>query len=337
MSEPVLTDDEKSALLEGVSSGAVEVHGNGGPQYASVRPYDVDVRSRMVTNSYPRLQALDQRFAEHLAAAVELLLQCEAEVTATGLEVRTWRECRARLSEPAMHFLVSAAPLTGNALVVLGSELVSQLVEAFFGSEPGSGYNGSGAFTPGERSVANRFCDAALASLRDIWRPLIELSPERAGSDVPPDLLDIARDAEPVVISGFELAVAGQGAGFHIFWPRETLAPLLPAFEGAVRERDPAADARWAQSIRQRLATVPIAITTCIGAASHRVGALTALAAGDVLRIADPRAAVVFAAGVPVIEGRFGVFEGRNAVEASAWLARDDDSSKPREESNNGK
>ena len=100
MSEPVLTDDEKNALLEGVSSGTVEVHGRAGAQYASVRPYDVDAQSRMVTNSYPRLQALDQRFAEHLAAAVEGLLHCEAAISATGLEVRMWRECRAQLAEP---------------------------------------------------------------------------------------------------------------------------------------------------------------------------------------------------------------------------------------------
>ena len=336
MSDPVLTDDEKNALLDGVSSGAVEVHGNGGPQYASVRPYDVDARSRMVTDSYPRLQTLDQRLAEHLAAAVEALLQCEAQVAATGLEVRAWRECRAQLSQPAMHFLVSAAPLTGNALVAMSSELVSLLVESFFGSEPGRGYNGARAFTPGERSVATRFCDAALASLRETWQPLIELSPERARTDVPADMLDIARDGEPVVVSGFELTVAGQSAGFHVSWPREMLAPLLPAFEGATRERDPGADARWAKNIRQRLATVPVAITTCIGAASHRVGALTALAAGDVLHIADPRAAVVFAGDVPVIRGRFGVIEGRSAVEATAWLDFDRDSSKPLEEIKNG-
>lgn len=338
MSEPVLTDDEKSALLDGVSSGAVEVHGCGGPQYASVRPYDIDARARVVTNSYPRLQALDQRFAAHLAAVVEGLLQCEVTISATGLEVQAWRECRAHYSGPAIHFLVAAPPLTGNALVILSSGLVGQLVEAFFGSsigsEIGTAYNGGGAFTPGERSVATRFCDAVLASLREVWRPLIELSPERAGDDVPLDVIDLVRDSEPVIASGFELGVAGLNAGFHLLWPRQTIAPLLPALEGAMRERDPAADARWAQSIRRRLAEVPMAVTTCVGTASHRVGALTALAAGDVLDIANPRAAVVFAGDVPVIKGRFGVIEGRNAVEATAWLDRH--VSTPDEDSKNG-
>lgn len=335
-SDPVLTDDEKNALLDGVSSGAVEVHGSGGPQYASVRPYEVDARARMVTDSYPRLQALDQRFAEHLAAAVEGLLQCEAGISATGLEVRAWRECRAQLTQPAMRFLVNVPPLTGSALVVLSPELVGHLVEAFFGSELGTGYNGAGAFTPGERSVATRFCDTVLASLRDVWRPLIELSPERAATDVPLDLVDLVRDAEPVVVSGFEITLAAHHAPFHVLWPRDTIAPLLPAFEGAARERDAAADARWATSIRQRLAAAPIAITTCIGTASHRVGTLTELAAGDVLNIADPRAAIVFAGDVPVIEGRFGVLEGRNAVEATAWLDRADHSPKTLEESKHG-
>lgn len=337
MSEPVLTEDEKSALLDGVSSGTVEVHASSGSQYASVRRYDVHARARMVTNSFPRLQELDQRFAAHLAAAVEGLFQCEAGISATGLEVRTWRECRTRFSAPAMHFLVAAPPLTGNALVAVSPELVGQLVEAFFGSETGSDYRIGGAFTPGERSIAARFCDALLEALRETWGPLVELSPERKGTDVSLSVMDVLRDAEPVVISGFELVFANLHAGFHILWPRQTIAPLLPAFEGARRERDPAADAKWAQSIRQRLAEAPIAVTACVGAASHRVRALATLSAGDVLDIANPRAAIVFAGDLPVIKGRFGVIEGRNAVEATAWIDRDGDSPKPSEESKDGK
>ena len=53
MTDPVLTDDEKGALLEGMSSGEVEVHSNRGPTYASVTDFEIGPRSRITTNSYP--------------------------------------------------------------------------------------------------------------------------------------------------------------------------------------------------------------------------------------------------------------------------------------------
>ena len=50
------------------------------------------------------------------------------------------------------------------------------------------------------------------------------------------------------------------------------------------------------------------------------LGDLVNLTPGDVIGIDTPRVATVFAHGVPLIEGRFGVQAGRNAVEAVAWL-----------------
>ena len=41
MTDPVLTDDEKDALLEGMSTGEVEVHSNAGPAYAEVKPFEI--------------------------------------------------------------------------------------------------------------------------------------------------------------------------------------------------------------------------------------------------------------------------------------------------------
>jgi flagellar motor switch protein FliM len=98
------------------------------------------------------------------------------------------------------------------------------------------------------------------------------------------------------------------------------VAPLLPAFDGQKRDRDLATDARWEKAIRRRLADTPVKVTTRVGQARLPLAEVVALAPGDVIPIGSPRFATVLANGVPLIRGRFGIFDGRNAVEADEWL-----------------
>lgn len=321
MTEQVLTDDEKNALLDGVSSGAVQVQSSGGPQYASVRPFDLSPRSRIVANSYPRLQTVNQLFAERLAGHAEALLQHDLDVSPTGIDVRPWSKYSQQWVEPCVAVVFTAAPLTGHALIVLQADLVGHLVESFFGSEVGIGTaTGGSSFTRGELSVSNLFCDVVLSAMRDAWQPLMQFTPARVNTEINLDRVDIARDSDPVIGSGFELSFADHHGVFHVLWPRDTVALLLPSFDGRKGDRDAAEDARWEKAIRTRLADAPMRITTCVGHARHALGNLVALSPGDVIPIESPRFATILAGALPIISGRFGVYEGRNAVEAAAWL-----------------
>jgi len=323
VADQVLTEDEKNALLDGVTSGAVRVQANGGPTYASVRPFDI--RARIVSNSFPRLQTINQRFAEQLSRQAEKLLQCDVEVRPLELNLRA-SSGSPSLSGSGVAVVFQAAPLTGSALILLRPELVGHLVEAFFGG-PGNvaSGTGSGSFSAGELSVSNLFANLVLATVQDAWQPLVAFSPTRTSTETSLDHIELPGDCDSIIDASFELALTADQADhrgqFHILWPRDMVEPLLPAFEGRKRERDSAADAQWVKQMRRRLAEVPMKVSTRVGHASLALGDVIALAPGDVISIGSPKRATVLANGVPIINGRFGVFDGRNAVEAGEWLS----------------
>lgn len=320
MTEQVLTDEEKSALLDGVSSGAVAIHGDGVTQYASVRPFEIGPRGRIVTDSYPRLQALDQQLAARLQKLLEGLLRRGLDVATTGIEVLPWSACLA-LPGRTYAAVITASPLSGNGILVLQAELIGHLVDAFFGGEVRGGHAAdAGAFTAGEATVANRFCRLLLDALREVWQPLMTIAPEQAATGVDLDLVDVAGANDPVIASAFEVAFADHRGAFQLLWPRETLTPLLPALSGGKRERNPVGDARWEQSIRARLADVPVRIDGCVGDMRSTVGEVAALKAGDVIGIGSPRRATLRVDRAALLEGRFGLCEERNAIEATRWL-----------------
>lgn len=321
MSDPVLTDDERDALLDGMSSGEVEVHSNKGPTYASVLPFEIGPRSRINTNSYPRLQSLNRQFASRMSKQVELLLNADATVTFLTIETFTYSDFSERDSALSLIVEFLPKPLDGSALINLDSATVENLVETFYGGLGNdSARHEPEFFTPGEISVAALFTEAALTVINEVWQPLAKVAAELAGTHLSTGVIDAIDGSDAVIVCEFELDVADKKRAFHALWPVRTVASLLPVFEGQKRDRDAAEDARWERSLRSRVTDSVVRVSSDVGHTQKTLGEIADLAPGDVISISNPQKGTVSASNVPILTGRFGVHDGRHAIETSRWL-----------------
>lgn len=327
MTDPVLTDDEKNALLDGVSSGAVEVHSAEGPQYATVNEFVIGPRARLKSNSFPRLDNMNQQLASRLADDCSALLQAEVEITSGAIRQQVFADFCELWPSRCVVAGFTAAPLPGQALIAIDSVLIAPLVEAFFGGNcPEASAHTESAHSPGAMSIVQLFVAEALAAVRDVWAPLKELAPERVTTQVGLDLIETIGEGDNVIVCEFEVIFAGeseQRGAFSIVWPQATVAPLRAALEGKPRDRNAAEDARWGKALKKRTADVVVDLSSNVGQARMTLGQLIDLKPGDVIGIDTPRVATVMAHGVALLEGRFGVQAGRNAVEAVGWLEPD--------------
>lgn len=321
MSEQVLTDEEKSALLEGVASGAVEVHTAAGQKYADVRPFEIPAGSRIRSRGYPQLQALNQQVAEKLARKVETSLHCEVATRAEPATVTTFGRFTQCVGDPPAVIAFGAAPLDGRALVVIDAATIGRLVEGFFGGGNAPSSSSVVAFTPGEISVCRLFGNAVLTAVREVWNSVTTLAPEATPPVIGLDLVDAIEERDSVIATRFEIGFAEGNGSFSLVWPLDMVASLIPVFEGRKRERDTAAEARWQQAIRARLPDAVMNLTATVGHVEKQLGELTGLKPGDVIGIDNPRAAWLEAGNRAVLGGRFGVHAGRNAIEIAGWIA----------------
>jgi flagellar motor switch protein FliM len=321
MTDPVLTDDEKGALLEGISNGEVEVHSNKGPTYAEVTPFVIGPRSRLSTNSYPRLQCLNRQFAVRMSKQVELLLNVEATVTFVGNEVCTYSDACERSERLSLVVEFSPKPLDGSALVSLSATTIGNLVETFYGGHGNDPARQEAEFfTPGEVSVAALFGEAVVAVISEVWTPLAKFTPEMVGTHLSSAVIDVVDAGDSVISCEFELEFSDKQQAFHVLWPVSTIASLLPVFEGQKRDRDPAEDSRWAQALRSRVIDSVIRISSNVGKTRMTLGEVADLAPGDVIDIDNPEQGTVSARNVPILAGRFGIHEGHYAIETVQWL-----------------
>ncbi len=320
MNDQVLSEDEVGALLEGVESGEVEVHSASGPHLASVKPFELPSRSRLASKRYPRLEQLNERLAECLVYRLEHALQCSVGSSFRETVSMSLESLPERTQHPIVAVQFSAAPLKGDGAVLLEAELVSQLVERYFGSETDGAGTKDGRFTPGEIRVGETFCRLILDTLKGVWQPLLALEPTLVKTESGLALLDIAADSAMVLKSSFDFSFAERDSAVHLILPHTMLEEHLQYFKGVDRTVDPARDQAWSEAIKATLTDIGVGLTATVGNVEMSLRELVRLAPGDVIPIDDPKIATIQAQGVPLIRARFGVHAGRNAVEAKRWL-----------------
>lgn len=324
MTDKVLTDDEKDALLEGVATGEVEVQSNAGPLYAEVKPFEIAERSRLVSNSFPHLQRLNHRVALRCSKLIEQLVSAETEITPSGVESCAYGEFTERGSGLSLLVEFSAQPLEGKAFVALPADLVGHLVEAFYGGfENESTPQLSEFFTRGEISVAALFGNDVINTLAEVWRPVMATEHQRIATHLNTDIIEGLEASDRIICASFDISFLKMQQTFQVVWPMSMLVPLLPVFEGQKRERDPVQDALWERSLRSRLTESVVGISSRVGNAEMTLGQVAELAPGDVINIDNPNVSTIFVNQVPVIKGRFGVHDGKYAVETTDWLGPD--------------
>jgi len=325
--DPVLTHDEKDALLDGMSSGEVEVHSSDGPAYASVTAFEVSPRSHIVTNSYPRLQSLNRQFAARIGKQIEVLLNVESTVTFNHIKTTGFSEFYEQCDGLSLLVEFAPKPLKGSALISLDSALVGVLVETFYGGNGNEPLRRDvDFFTPGEINVASLFCRALIGVTAEVWRPMDDFAPELIGSHLSSGVIDCVDGGDSVITAEYELTVGDKTQSFHFVWPMATVASLLPVFDGQKRERDATEDARWERSIRSRVVDSIVNISSNVGKTRTTLGTVSDWAPGEIFMIGNPQNSTVFAGEIPILEGRFGVHDGRHAIEATQWLNPEDGS-----------
>ena len=319
MSDPVITDEEKDALLDGVETGEVEVQADGEQSYASVRDFEFPERSRIVSNSFPRLAILNDQLAIKGSRNFEKLLNAPVVLRSTGIDFMPFSAFHYRTRPAILEFTL--APLDGPALLVIGAPVLARLVETFFGGSADNPLRiADDGFTPGELTVATLFGREFAKTLETAWQSFYEVDAEIVGVRQESDVVEILEPNEHVLICHFDIECMGDPEQFQVVLPTGMLTPILPALEGQKRDRNPDDDIRWERSLRGTVTESVVHVTSTVGEARLTLRDIVDLKPGDVIGIDDPRNGRLLAAGTPVIAGRFGVHDGCYAMETTHWL-----------------
>lgn len=321
MAEKVLSDGEMDALMEGVSSGQVEVQTGAGVVRADVRTFEIHPKSHLKVGSFPELQRINDALAEHLQKFFRDQLNWEVNCDLKSQSRTRLGDVKERFPGLVVGSVFLMPPLDGPGLLVIDGKTLGALVEKFFGSPTVAERAGPvERFSGGELRIAQRFTDEVLLGLKIAWESLLAVEPESVQLEQSLGRIKMGGDKDLAVLSEFQIDAGEVSSAISIVLPLSTLGDVCDALEGADRPGNAEQDAHWADTFRAHLAEMQIPLTATTATFSVNLGTVADLKPGDVLPIARPTLVSLSSGSVQLLHGDFGTHQEKNCVRSRGWI-----------------
>jgi flagellar motor switch protein FliM len=321
MSE-TLSQDEVSALLRGLADGDVPAEETT-PAPGTTRDYDLFGEERIVARRFQALDLVRERLVRRLKVSLSGVLGTPPEVEAKPLEMLKFATFRNRLETPANLHLFTMAPLRGQALVVVSSNLAYGLVDKVFG--------GLGRVPTGgprrecsaiEMQTVQKVVTQALVDFSEALAPLHPISCAFARSETNPISIAICAPTDQVLVLPFAIDLGSGPTTLGLGIPFAMLEPIRAKLgEPEAAERGP--DATWLGALQAAVEATEVNMSVELGTAELTTREVLRLKVGDLIAIEtrpdDPLGVSV--EGIRLLTGVPGVSRGNNAVRVIAKAA----------------
>jgi flagellar motor switch protein FliM len=324
MSSEFLSQEEVDALLKGATG---DDDAAPDPRDASgTRPYNLATQERIVRGRMPTLEIINDRFARLLRIGLFNFMRRSPEVSIQPVKVIKYSEFLRNLVVPTNLNVLQAKPLRGSALLVIEPTLVFLVVDTLFGGDGRFHTRVEGRdFTATEQRIIQRMLEVMLADYHKSWSSVYALQFEYVRSEMQTQFVNIATPTEVVVVSTFELDLGTARGAFHICIPYAVLEPIRDLIYSPMRGDQTEPDRRWLRMLTRQVEKAEVELVAPLGSSQVKVKDLIDMKAGDVLPldIADTITAAVD--GVPVMECKYGVLNGRYALRVEKMIVPDAD------------
>jgi len=317
-----LSQDEVSALLRGLADGDVPAEETA-PEPGTTRDYDLLGEERIVARRFQALELVRERFVRRVKVSLASVLGAPPEVEAKPLEMLKFATFRNRLETPANLHLFTMAPLRGQALVVVSSNLAYGLVDKVFGGLgriPTSGPRRECSAI--EMQTVQRVVVQTLADFTDALAPLHPIGCTFTRSETNPISVAICPPTDQVLMLPFACDLGSGSTMLTLAIPFAMLEPIRAKLgEPEAAERGP--DATWMAALRDAIQATEVTMSVELGTVEITAREFLKLKAGDLLAIetrADEPLGVSIE-GIPLMTGMPGVSRGNNAVRVIAKAA----------------
>lgn len=304
----ILSSEEAAALREPLPAGAATgVAGH-------IRDLLPDEWERIAANQQPALESLAERMAGLFGTSLRRYFRQPVEITAAMPNAMKWGQMLRTLPVPCCLGPLDIKPLNLKGSFALDGQLVFSLVDAFFG---GNGQDSRPAecvdFTQMELRLVRRLATTLSQDLKEAWRPFIDLDFTPGEPEVNPLFAGIAASADMVSAWTFQINVGQQQLTLGMVLPTRIVDTVRSLADGN-RAAGSSDNARWRTRLKSDVEGAQVRLRAVLARTDISLRELGSARPGDIIPIEIPASVVLYAGDQALMEGTFGVHQGRNAV-----------------------
>ena len=282
----VLSQNEIDSLLAALSSGELDVEDMQEKDEKQVKNYDFSRPAKFSKEHLRTLGMIFEHYGRLLSTNLPVYLRKNIQVEVMNSEAVTYSEFSHALSNPVLLGIVNFAPMPGNIIVELASNLGYAMVDRMLGGT-GVPLERTRDFSEIELLIIERIMNVCINLLREPWENVVDIHPRLERIETNSQFAQIISPSEMIAIITINLKIGEVEGLMNVCLPYMTLEDIMDKLNtkywySTMQERD---EKEYTTAIEAMIAKAPMPVKAVLGNSSISVNDFINLQVGDIIRL----------------------------------------------------
>ena len=282
----VLSQSEIDNLLNALSSGELDVEEIKDNNEKQVKDYDFARPSKFSKEHLRTLQIIFEHYGRLLTTNLPVYLRKSVQVEVMNSEAVTYSEFSNALSNPVLLGIVNFAPLHGNIIIEMASNLGYAIVDRMLGGR-GDALEKTRDFSEIELLIIERILVVCVNLLVEPWENVVEIHPHLERIETNSQYAQIISPSEMIAIITMNIKIGGVEGLMNICLPYITVEDVIDKLNtrywyANIQSHD---ETDYADAIESIINKAQVPIKAVLGKSSISVMDFATLQPGDIIKL----------------------------------------------------
>lgn len=282
----VLSQNEIDNLLQALSSGELDVEDMKESSEKQVKNYDFARPSKFSKEHLRTLEIIFEHYGRLLSTNLPVYLRKNIQVEVMNSEAVTYSEFSNALSNPVLLGIVNFAPLSGNIIIELASNLGYAMVDRMLGGN-GTPLEKPRDFTEIELLIVERIMTVCVNLLREPWENVADIHPRLERIETNSQFAQIISPSEMIAILTINIKIGDVEGMMNICLPYLTLESIMDKLNtkywfSSMQEKD---EKEYHEAIEDLISRAQIPVKAVLGKSTISVNDFVNLQRGDIIKL----------------------------------------------------
>ena len=282
----VLSQNEIDSLLAALSSGELdvdEIKDNGEKQ---VKDYDFARPSKFSKEHLRTLEIIFEHYGRLLSTNLPVYLRKNVQIEVMNSEAVTYQEFSNALSNPVLLGIINFAPLQGNIIIEMATNLGYAMVDRMLGGK-GEPMDKVREFSEIELLIIERILIVCVNLLHEPWQNVLPIQPRLERIETNSQYAQIISPSEMIAIITINVKIGDVEGLMNICLPYITLEDVIDKLNtkywyANMQQYD---ETDYADVIESLIRKAQIPVKAVLGSSSISVSDFSTLQVGDIIRL----------------------------------------------------
>jgi flagellar motor switch protein FliM len=282
----VLSQNEIDSLLAALSSGELDAEEIKDKDEKQVKNYDFARPSKFSKEHLRTLEIIFEHYGRLLSTNLPVYLRKNVQVEVMNSEAVTYSEFSNALSNPVLLGIVNFAPLQGNIIIEMASNLGYTIVDRMLGGR-GDPMDKVREFSEIELLIIERIMIVCVNLLKEPWENVVDIHPRLERIETNSQYAQIISPSEMIAIVTISLRIGDVEGLMNICLPYLTLEDVIDKLNtkywySNMQDQD---DTDYTEVIESLIQRAQIPVKAVLGNSVVSVNDFAMLQPGDIIRL----------------------------------------------------